>query len=372
MKNFLTPRPVVLALAAAALAATSLAGCSSQDDDAAAGSTAAASETAASWVLDELNDGSLLEVTSSWEGETSTNVDLGGSIDLVLALDAVEQAADRSAKITDAVAADLATYVGAGTEIYSGASAKALVLALSQERDATDFGGLDLVERVESTVTREGEAQGRISDSSEYGDYANTLGQAYAAAGLTLAGSPLADDAVDFLLDQQCEAGFFRLDFAAADAAEQDCDAAGDLGDQAADVTAIVAVQLAAVAEKASDDVSEALDDARAWLVSQQAEDGSFADPENGVNANSTGLAGWALRDLGATAEADKAAAWLTGLQITEGERGKLADEIGALAYDTAALEAGREHGITDPLDRTQWVRVAAQVVPALSAPAAK
>ena len=42
---------------------------------------------------------------------------------------------------------------------------------------------------------------------SQYGDYANGFGQAWAVRGLTLAGSDEAASARDFLLGQQCDAG---------------------------------------------------------------------------------------------------------------------------------------------------------------------
>lgn len=368
-------------VATLAVGALTLTACAAQDEkpDAqpsdAAGAVTEAGEAAAAWMLAQRDDSGLLVATTSFEGETSTMADIGGSIDLAIGLHAIGHPADDVSALVDAVATNLESYVGAGAEVYAGPSAKALTLAATVGRDTATFGGIDLVTRVEDTVSTTGPTAGRIADASEYGDYANTLGQVYAAAGLSLAGSGLADSAVDFLLDQQCEAGFFRLELSATDAKQQDCDSADVPADQAPDVTAIVAQQLAAIADTeagSDEDVTEALTDARAWLISQQAEDGSFADPDNGVNANSTGLAGWALRDLGAVDEAERAAQWLIDVQVPSGESGELADEVGAIAYDAAALETGRDLGIADPLDRTQWVRVGAQAFPALAAGAAE
>src|SRR5690606_4954704 len=151
-------------------------------------------------------------------------------------------------------------------------------------------------------------------------------------------------------LAQQCEEGFFRLDLSKPKAKDQSCDGADVDAEQAPDVTALVVLQLAPVA---GDDVevAEALDAAGAWLLDQQADDGSFSDPQNATIAHSAGLAGWARRVLGEDDAADRAADWLSTLQVTDTD-GELADETGAVAYANTALEEGRQYGITDPLDR--------------------
>ncbi len=147
-----------------------------------------------------------------------------------------------------------------------------------------------------------------------------------------------------------------HLSIADPKAAEQDCDADASLdSEQGPDVTALVVLQLAPMAQD-DPDVAAALDSAGAWLEEQQGDDGSFTDPMNGTNANSTGVAGWALRVLGEDEAADRAGAWLAELQIPDSESGELAAESGAVAYDSAALAEGREFGIADPLDRSQWV----------------
>lgn len=356
----------VAAVAAGALLVSGCAnstGTSSSGGDKAADNTAA--EAAADWTLANLNDAGLLEVTSAYEGTTSTFVDHGSSVDLALALSAIDHAPKQVETITDALAEDLLSYVGADGEVYAGASAKALTLVVDQGRDPRDFGGQDLQARVEGTVTSSGPAAGRISDASQYGDYANTLGQAFAAGALSRLGSEKAEAATDFLLAQQCEEGFFRLDLSAPKATDQSCDGAAVDTEQAPDVTALVALQLAPVADQ-DEQVGEALDAAGEWLLEQQADDGSFSDPQNAANANTVGLTAWALRVLGEDEAADRAAAWLAELQVSD-EEGELADETGAVAYDSATLEDGRRHGITDPLDRSRWVLAGVQAVPGLA-----
>ena len=80
---------------------------------------------------------------------------------------------------------------------YAGPAAKALVLA-QLAGDPTAFGGVDLVQTVESVTTQGGPAAGRIVDVSTFGDNANVLGQAFAVQGLEDADSDRAADALAF------------------------------------------------------------------------------------------------------------------------------------------------------------------------------
>lgn len=323
----------------------------------------------AQWLVGELNADNLLEIASSYEGETYSGPSYGNSIDLALALSAARQQPAKAAAITDAVATNLEAYAGSGGEIYSGSSAKALALALDQKRNPRSFGGVDLVARVEDTVLTTGPVEGRLQDASEYGDYANSIGQSFAAAALSEAGSEAAAPVTDYLLDQQCSDGFFRLYFADKTSAAQSCDSAvpAESAEQSPDTTALVAVQLAPLAAT-NREIKTALDRAGAWLLSQQGKDGGFTDPGNGTNANTTGLAGWALAELGHDAAAAKAATWLRVRQVVNGCDGKLSKEAGAVAYDDQGWADGIQYGITDPLDRSQWMIAGVQALPALAA----
>ena len=84
-------------------------------------------------------------------------------------------------------------------------TAKAAVLALSQDKDPHAFGGVDLVEQLEGRVAASAPITGRIEDAydptDEFGgDFANVIGQAYAAQALSLVGSAKATSATAFLL----------------------------------------------------------------------------------------------------------------------------------------------------------------------------
>jgi hypothetical protein len=237
--------------------------------------------------------------------------------------------------------------------------------------DPTTYGGHDLVADLADQIVETGPAIGRIQDTFNdtvdfEADFSNTFGQTYAVRGLDLAGSPLAESATEFLIAQQCDEGFFRQDFAAIDAADQDCDADPNAA-PSTDVTALAV--LALLPQTDDTDVEEVVDAALAWLVSEQAANGSFGSGSDipTPNANSTGLAGWALGEAGETASAEKAAAFVRALQVDEPLEcpSALADDQGAIAYDVAALAAGRQDGITVQQE-DQWRRASAQGLPAL------
>lgn len=294
--------------------------------------------------------------------------DLGLTIDVALALEEVGGHRRTVRQISRAVADGAAAYTApeAG-EVYAGATAKAAVLAVVANRDPRAFGGLDLVTQLENRTDDEGADRGRISDESQFGDFANTLGQVFAVWALARTGSPEAGAARGFLLDQQCEAGFFRVSFSDPAAPDQTCD-----GDPAAapnvDVTALAVIGLDALPRKGRQ-VRRAMADATAWLKSAQRRNGSFAPGDSdleGPNSNSTGLAGWALGETGSCARARKAAGWVKKLQVAGRLRGTpYAGERGAIAYDRAGYAAGESDGITVE-SQDQWRRATAQAAPAL------
>ena len=325
----------------------------------------APSRSAATWLSGQLTSGLLV-------GEYGS--DVGLTIDAALALDAVGGHEATVQQIADAVAqevrADNPSYnyvsgeaFGDAGSTYAGAVAKTLVLAQVAGRDLATYGGEDFRTRLEGVVSDGTVDRGRIRDVSTFGDNANTLGQAFAARALHSAGSGLAEEATDFLLLQQCSPGFFRLKLGATVSAT--CDADG--GAPSVDVTALAVLNLQD--QQADPRVAAAIASAVTWLRSQQAADGSFSsDGEiTAPNANSTGVAGWALGVVGETAAAEQAAVWLRRHQADDPAacRTGLTAERGVVAYGPQELADAREKGLTVGA-RDQFRRSTAQALPAL------
>lgn len=326
---------------------------------AADGETTGRTAGAAAWIVGQLGDDALLQ------GQFGP--DYGLTIDAGLSLAATGEQPAALARISDAIAANLDSYITGEAfddpgSTYSGAAAKALVFSQVAGADPADYDGGELLERVEGVVD---DTTGRSGDVSIYGDYANTIGQSFVVRGLNAEGSDEAAAATDFLLQQQCSEGFFRLGFSAPDASDQTCDGDAD----AAPDTDVTAFALLALVEQAGDaEVDAAIESGVAWLEETQAEDGSFGGgvATEAPNSNSTGLAGQALAEAGADAAAGEAAAYVAALQVPAVcEAGPLATEAGAVAYDSAAFEAGQADGITEALG-DQWRRTTAQAFPVL------
>ena len=332
-----------------------------------------AGSTGADWLAGQLTGGLVHNDQYAFD-------DYGLTIDVALGLAAAGGQDTRVATVAGAVADHVESYTTGvdfgSSDVYAGATAKALHLADVAGADPTAFGGTDLVTRLEGLTTDAGPSAGRIADQSEYGDYANTIGQAFAASGLDAAGSTEAAAATTYLLDQQCSAGWFRLLFTAdATAADQSCDGGVASGSSKADpdTTSLAVILLADQADDPT--VAAALTRAEAWLLDQQHDDGSFGGGTSteAANSNSTGLAGWALGVRGHTAEAARAAVWVRGLQAADTApcTTALTGGTGAIAYDAAAFTTGRTEGITEATT-DQWRRASAQALPVLRwAPAA-
>ncbi len=227
-----------------------------------------------------------------------------------------------------------------------------------------------LLADLESTVATDGAIAGRVQDQLDpedefAADYASVIGQSCAVRALDGGGSALTDSATDFLLAQQCEDGFFRQQFSAADAADQTCDGS----DGAPDVDATSHAIHALAPQLDDTDVAAHIADAVAWLESTQKANGGFGADASlpGVNANSTGLAGHALALAGETDAAEDAAAWLRGHQATNVANCVYYAEtdLGAIAYDDAARAAVQGSDI-DATTVDQFRRGTAQALPAL------
>lgn len=362
-------RPLRSLAAAGVVLALGLTGCSKENDDEAGTArdggpspteTSEAARAGAAWLEGELKDGVLHNRQYKMADHSTT-------VELALALQAVDPESEALSQISTALEEGVDAYTSPGEDVYSGSTAKLVSFAADTGADPRAFGGEDLVAQLEERTADDGVAPGRISDKSEFGDYANSFGQAWAVRGLTIADSDEAEAARDFLLEQQCEEGFFRLYFAKAKAADQSCDGA-DAQPEPVDTTALAYVLLHDLAED-DEMLAEALDKGIAYIVGQQAEDGSFSGGSDEAvvpNSNSTGLAGWALHLAGEDEAAADAATWVRAHQLGECE-GKLADEAGAIAFDDAGLTAAGKAGLTKESEY-QWRLSTSQAVPALLA----
>ena len=313
---------------------------------------------AASWLRGQLTDGLV-------RNEQYDVDDVGLTLDVALALEDVEPGSAEGVARAIRRPGVLRDYVG--TEDgphYAGATAKALVYGEAAGLEVSDLAGIDLVSRLEDLVVRDGPSTGRVADTGGT-DHANVVSQVYAAEALRAIGSPLADDVTAYLLEQQCAVGWFRGDLPPVTAADPSCDAAARPVPDA-DATALAAGAVASPDGGAVETVT-AVQDALDWLEQRQRPDGSVAGDVGGgrpvPNANTTGLAGWALGRSGRIGAAGKAASWLVEHQVPAGESGRLAGRSGAVAYDDTALEAP---GGINRRTADQWRRATAQAVLAL------
>lgn len=327
---------------------------------------AAPDDTSARWLTRQLTNGLVHNDQFDFD-------DYGLTADTAFALKAIGGQATAVGDIRRALAQQVDSWTTGvdfgSTDVFAGSTAKAVVLAETTGADPRAFGGVNLVGRLNKRVSATAPTVGRIQDKTAGQDFANVIGQAFAARGLSVAGSGKADEAVRFLLKQQCASGYFRLNFAAKTAPNQTCDG-GDRATTSApdtDVTALAVLSLTAVPRKTAA-VRTAITDAVEWLKRRQKTNGSFGGgtATEASNSNSTGLAGWAFGKTGACGAAVKAARWVRELQVAGAAPGTpLAGENGAIAYDSERLAAARADGIGVP-ERDQWRRATAQAAPAL------
>ncbi len=324
---------------------------------------------------DARTDERAITLAGTWlEGElTDGLIGAGGFTDFGLSIDAgfaLDQAGDKSgvSSVNRALQRGVGGYIsgdafGDAGSTYAGAVAKAATFARIAGANTTSYGGVNLITRLEERVSAVAPIAGRIEDKSTYGDFANTLGQSYAARALTEARSARAADAVAFLLAQQCASGYFRQDFAKDKAAAAQGCTEGQAGsDPSVDATALAVVNLVEADVKGSAvaaSVAKAVD----WLLGEQKRNGSFD-----ANTNSTGLAGWALGLVKEKAAARDAATYVRRQQPIETNRCRsaLTKDSGAIAYDAKAIGAARNRGITDGDVRGQWRRATAQAMAVL------
>ncbi len=315
----------------------------------------------ADWLTAQLTSG--VVYNDEWEYD-----DYGLTIDVAFALQAVDPADATLAEIDTALQGGVAAYTTYASDIYAGPTAKLAVFAQSIGGDPTTYGGTDLVTQLNRRVSLKPVIKGRLEDKGS-ADYANVLGQAFAARALKTAGTGRANAAVRFLLKQQCSEGYFRLNFAKSKRwTKQGCDAGNPAAISApdTDATAVAVLQLQAMPGKTAK-TRKAVSKAVRWLKAAQKKNGAFGGGTSteGANTNSTGLAGWALGVRNACTKARDAARWVAKWQVLD-DTAPLAGEVGGVAYDRAGWTAAQSDGITTGT-RDQWRRASAQAAPALA-----
>jgi hypothetical protein len=323
-------------------------------------------EISASWLSRQLTDGIVHNDSFDFD-------DFGLTADIGFAVAAIEGNSPALRKIRKALGKNVKSWTTGidfgGSDVFAGSTAKALVFAQTVGANPKKYGGTNLVKQLRALVTTSGPTKGRIQDVSTSGDFANTIGQSFAATGLSNAGDAAGRPALKFLLKQQCRKGFFRLDFSDKALADQTCDGAATPADRApdTDTTALAVLNLLSL-ERPSPKARAAVGKAVKWLRKTQKANGSFGGGPSteASNANSTGLAGWALASADYCPEAARASRWVAKLTVSgDVSETSLAGQKGAIAYDKAALRAAESAGISDAV-RDQFRRATAQAAPAL------
>ena len=324
-------RSIVAGIASAALLAPTAAFAQTSEPTDTTDTTEAAA-AAAGWLAGQFIDGERIETT--FDG--TTYPDAGLTADAVLALAGAGVAGDTIEAATDWLATQVAAYTGDGEDaVYAGATAKLALVAEATGRNATAFGGRDLLTQLTAQETD----TGRFVDTSEFGDFSNAITQSTAIIALERATDTGASDAaVAFLADAACDDGGIPEQFGT-----DDCESAVDATGFA--VQALLAAGETAAAEAAVD-----------WLLEVQQDDGSFGGGGAAANTNSTGLAAVALALAGEDAAAAAAADWLAAAQFdcAGPEPGAIpyaADDAGDLTRATAQALPGLT--LTSLLDTT-------------------
>ncbi|MCB0976611.1 MAG: DUF4214 domain-containing protein [Acidimicrobiales bacterium] len=298
------------------------------------------------------------------------NPDFGLTLDAVMAYGLDGRASDHHAVTAlDIVGDRILEYVsdagfGDGTtERYAGALAKATLAFSIAGRNVNDVNGIDLEAELRARMQTTGDDTGRFSDQSQWGDYSNGFGQALAILALARTEGGVPQQAIDFLLAQQCPGGGFRGTYTTpggcTDAVNADTD-----------YTSFAIQAMHSVRQTA--EVKLALDRAVDFVLDHQAENGAVSG--TGVtavpNTNSTALAAQALRAVGRTTDADEARDWVRGRQIdaTDAGDGPADYDLGAIAYGQDAFDAAITEGITEGV-RDQWRRATVQGLLAFDAP---
>jgi len=272
--------------------------------------------------------------------------DYGLTLDGVIAMDAAGVGDYRSEKVTEYVSEHLSDYAGdGGTESYAGATAKALLVSLSQNiTPKGTLGNADLVSRLKAL---EDPTTGRFSDKSQFGDFSNNIGQSLALVSLHKDGQTLSYNSIAYLRQQQCSTGGFRLNAGAG----------ACVGDPDTTSFAVQALLSAPQTTVTKSRITRAI----TFLKSKQASNGGVrgGTTTEAPNSNSTGLAVLAFDSTGNTTLANKGRSFLISLRYGCSFPVSMR---GAIAYNASARSAQAAQGSAATLT-DQALRATTQAV---------
>lgn len=256
--------------------------------------------------------------------------DGGNTADAIIGLDAAKVGADEADASLDYLESNVGSYVGTAFEsAYAGPLAKVAITAETHGADPTAFGGLDLIDELDQSlgIVEPGRYSDRPVDCGDEDpdttcDYSNTIGQSLAIIAVGRATGEVPEDAVQFLLDQQCDDGGFRGVLGADDCTSD------------VDATAFAAQALLGAGE--DDAANAALD----FLATRQQSNGGLINQDGQVNANTTAVAAQAFAAAGLAEELGAAQEFLASLQMDCSFAPALRGGIAFTAADYAGLKS--------------------------------
>lgn len=275
-------------------------------------------------------------LTSQLGADNLVNGDVGTTIDFGLALNEVGGPQATIDRIKTAVDTNIAGYA---SWAVPQAHAAVFYEVVGAGSTAT---AVDLVDKVEAAT----------DDTTGFfnaGAYSGAWSQWLAVRALTLAESPEAPKATDYLVGSQCPDGGWGDSRCATDP----------------DNTADALFALLPVAGS-SEAVDTAIEKGVAWLLGHQKPTGAW-EAWGEESGNSTGLAAQALAMAGEkTAAVTSAARWLRARQVAGTPcDGRLISEGGAVAASDTVLAEGKTSGLVDPYGY-DWYRSSIQALPTL------
>lgn len=260
-----------------------------------------------------------------------TFFDGGNTVDAVLGLDGAGVGNTEADAAFAYLQANVGGYIGTDySSLYAGPTGKVLVGVVAHGGDPRDVGPkhVDLLAQLQSSL---GAVEpGRYSDLPATGcgydvcDYSNTIGQALDIIGVGRATGSAPQEAVDYLLAQQCTDGGFRGDLAAAGGA---C---------TSDIDATAFAVQAVIGLRGADDPSATR--ALTFLAGKQAVNGGFLNGDGQYNANTAGVAAQAFAAGGRSAELALAQGFLASLQLDCSFASALRGGIAFTAADHSTL----------------------------------